>query len=242
MSDEQTPKPEAAATQVAKAPEPSGRSLVEHPHRPRGPTLTRRLTLSGLLFLLCALIGVLSTHGRLRAVDEGLARRLPDLYHPVVTFLLSLITYLGDWRFVGGLIVVAGAVLWRRGRWAWAAALAFSAGGAGLLDKAVKVLVARPRPPSPLHLETGYSFPSGHVMVAVGFYGMCAWLVLGSGLSRRVKAWAVAAAVLVTVLVGVSRVYLGVHWLSDVLGAYAAGTAWLTLCETVLRPTLRPGG
>ena len=71
-------------------------------------------------------------------------------------------------------------------------------------------------------------------MVSAGFCGMCAWLVLRSQWSRRHKAASVVGLVLIALLVGASRVYLGLHWLSDVLGGYAAGAAWLALCIAAL--------
>jgi hypothetical protein len=104
-----------------------------------------------------------------------------------------------------------------------------SIGGVSLLRFIVGQLVERPRPASPLGLGpfTGPSFPSGHTVKAVAAYGMLAALYSRATRSwaRRVGVW--MGALIVALVVGFTRLYLGAHWLTDVLGAYALGTAWL---------------
>lgn len=109
--------------------------------------------------------------------------------------------------------------------------------GGQVLSSLLKVGVDRPRPELVSHLvnETSLSFPSGHAMLSAVTY-----LTLGSLASRflhgRVtKTYVLGLAVLTTVLVGISRVYLGVHWPSDVLAGWCAGFAWAMLCWLVAR-------
>lgn len=208
----------------------------EEPLPPRrgAGRLLAGLGVSGGLFLLFVLIGWLSADGPLREADEALGNWLVSGYRPVVVLFLSLVTELGGWQLLGGVVAIAGILLWRKGRLPSVVALALTAGGAALVNELLKWVVARPRPPAPLESASGYSFPSGHVMMAVGFYGMCAWFAVRGQLSRTSKALVLIGAVIVTVLVGVSRVYLRAHWLSDALGGYAAGGAWLALCITAL--------
>jgi undecaprenyl-diphosphatase len=115
--------------------------------------------------------------------------------------------------------------------------------GSVVLYDTVKVLVARPRPPvgQMVTSYSGYAFPSGHATQAVAFYGMLAALVAVNTPSWAAKVAAWASAVGIWGLVGFSRLYLGVHWLTDVLGGFALGGLWLfallLLARTV--PALR---
>jgi membrane-associated phospholipid phosphatase len=111
--------------------------------------------------------------------------------------------------------------------------LAVSVTGAGILDWAIKLAVGRQRPPASLvHVarhNADYSFPSGHVLSYVALYGFLlafAWLRVKQPVVRLLIAAPCAALVL---LIGPSRVYLGAHWASDVLGAYLLGAVWLSV-------------
>ena len=101
--------------------------------------------------------------------------------------------------------------------------------GAVVLHELVKALVARPRPPAvdDLAHATGDAFPSGHTTQAVVAWGMLAFLLLRA--YPRWARWLVTGATLLVLLVGASRIYLGAHWLTDVLGGLALGGAWLAV-------------
>ncbi len=128
--------------------------------------------------------------------------------------------------------LVAAAVcilLFRRRQLADAALLPAALAGAELLNLALKVSFHRARPEvSFVHLDT-YSYPSGHVMVAAAVYGAFGYLLWGRVDSRRRRLSIAAAMLAIVVLISVSRLYLGVHYLSDVLGGLAAGTSWLAV-------------
>ena len=95
----------------------------------------------------------------------------------------------------------------------------------------VKALVGRPRPPSALALGTygGMAFPSGHALQATAVWGMLAVLTAASVARRRTKVLVWCAGAAVALGVGASRVYLGAHWLTDVMGGWALGGLWLTV-------------
>jgi membrane-associated phospholipid phosphatase len=130
------------------------------------------------------------------------------------------------------LIVVVGAlaaVFVRRGRVNDAAVLVAALGGAGVINALLKLVFQRPRPElAYIHLET-YSFPSGHAAVATATYTTLAFvLARRSGRARTIAI--AAAAILLIALVGFSRLYLGVHYLSDVMAGTSFGLAWASLC------------
>ena len=157
--------------------------------------------------------------------DATVMLGIHTLSRPWLDKLSWLITQTG-----GPLIVlpVAGTAAWfwrhAQQKVTWLVLASF--GGALLLNTLLKLLFARPRPNvfPPLTTETSYSFPSGHAMAAVAVYGLLALL-----LWRRAKrGWAVLAGAWVP-LVALSRVYLGVHYPSDVLASLALGTIWLII-------------
>ncbi|HEV7477705.1 MAG TPA: phosphatase PAP2 family protein [Burkholderiales bacterium] len=135
-----------------------------------------------------------------------------------------------------GLITAASVVYLLMMRKRNAAVLVAAAVGGGILLSALfKAGFDRPRPDLVSHLSQVYttSFPSGHSMMSA-----VAYLTLGALLAqlhkgRAVQAFILAVAILITVLVGLSRVYLGVHWPTDVLAGWAAGAAWACLCWLV---------
>ena len=116
----------------------------------------------------------------------------------------------------------------RRRRWQPLALLAAAVAGAVSLYNIVKPLTGRPRPPPAIWIGhySGAAFPSGHAAQSVAFYAMLA-IVLGAGRSPRAKTVLWSAAALVVLAVGGSRIYLGAHWLTDVLGGYALGACWV---------------
>jgi undecaprenyl-diphosphatase len=113
-------------------------------------------------------------------------------------------------------------------------------GGGQILSSLLKLGIDRPRPELVPHLAEvqTLSFPSGHAMMAAATYLTLGSLLAGIAPGRATKSYVLAVAVLITLMVGLSRIYLGVHWPSDVLAGWCAGFAWATLCWLVARPFL----
>ncbi len=109
--------------------------------------------------------------------------------------------------------------------------------GALILNQAIKFLIQRPRPDGfRLATETGYSFPSGHSMISMAFYGLLIWMIWKhekNNILRHVRCWLF---VIIIVMVGVSRVYLGVHYASDVIGGFCASVLWLAFFTKIVAP------
>lgn len=128
-------------------------------------------------------------------------------------------------------MAVSGALAARGQYHAIGLLLAASAGGL-LLNELLKLLFARPRPDAAFHLTDvrSLSFPSGHAMLSAIIYLTLAAFLARLVRSRRLKLYVVGVAFLLSFLVGSTRVYLGVHYASDVLAGWSAGLAWALVC------------
>jgi len=168
------------------------------------------------------------------------------LDHPVAAFVaahrtgtltavMRMASSAGGPAVLGVVTVAVGVmlgILWHR--WAPVLVAGVTVAGNGVLTLALKQAIARPRPPlsGALAAADGYAFPSGHAAAAAAAFGVLAFLCAGPLRARaaRVTMWAGAA--MLTALVGISRVYLGVHWTTDVLGGWAFGVLWLAVVVT----------
>ena len=155
---------------------------------------------------------------------------------PHLTAVFVFITALGSTVLVISVTVIVGLyLLWRKQTY-WLAAVWLSVFGGILLNKFLKYIFHRPRPhfDDPILALTSYSFPSGHTMAATVLYGALAALLVTKLKRRSFRALIILIAMLLITSVGFSRMYLGAHYLSDVLGAIAEGLAWLSLSLTVV--------
>ncbi|HEV2890828.1 MAG TPA: phosphatase PAP2 family protein [Frankiaceae bacterium] len=195
-----------------------------------------RLTLFAAALLLVAvpfgiLLDQVVRNGPLLAVDQGVAER----FHGVVARNAPVRVAARAVTLVGSpptLYVVAGlAIVYvlRHGRRRLALYLAVTGVLGGVIDTVVKVLVDRPRPvfDEPIAHAFGKSFPSGHSMSSTVVYGAVLLAFLPALRRRGVARPAVAGTVAIVVLVALSRLALGVHYLSDVVGGVTLGAAWL---------------
>lgn len=107
--------------------------------------------------------------------------------------------------------------------------------GEFLIVDILKRLIHSARPLNGIIPETGFSFPSGHATAAAVFCGLLTYLIWKHFKSRNWRILSVVFLVSISLLVGFSRIYLNVHWLSDVLGAYSLGMFWLTFCVLAFR-------
>lgn len=186
------------------------------------------LVASGLFVLLALLVG--SSASWLLRVDHAVADRLHRfaLAHRGFSSAMRIVSDCGSsaaWWIV--LVPVFGWLVYRRLP-RLAVFVAVTALGSSLLNRLIKWLVGRPRPqlPDPVAVAAGKSFPSGHSQAAIVCYGVLLVVFLPA-VAPRLRPWLVALAGLLVALIGFSRIALGVHYLSDVIGAYLIGTVWL---------------
>jgi membrane-associated phospholipid phosphatase len=155
---------------------------------------------------------------------------------PRLTAAMFAVTYLGSTQVVSSIAAAFGLYFISRRRLYWLAALLSSVFGGMLLNKLLKYAVHRPRPffDNPLLTLTSYSFPSGHTMMATTLYAVIATYLFAKTPELRLRVPIILGASLIILSVGFSRIYLGAHYLSDVIAAMAEGLAWLSLCLTVI--------
>ena len=160
---------------------------------------------------------------------------------PGFTMLLRAVTAGASPVGLGILVAVVAAVLFFRKHRASAAFIAVSAGGGALLNLELKSLFARARPEaaSAIAAATGYSFPSGHAMGSFIVFGSIAYIVMRQPYRWKWKSAWLALLVTAVLLVGVSRVYLGVHWVSDIAAGWSAGAVWLATATVAFETLLR---
>lgn len=174
-------------------------------------------------------------------VDIALAEALHVASTPGTTQVLESVTRLGGgWMVAGAGAVVGLGLLWRR-RFVLAAGWTIALIGAGALNRTLKALYERPRPSftEPLIVADGWSFPSGHAMGTFVLVGMASYLGwrLARTTPRRLAIVSLASSW--AVVMGFTRIYLGAHYLSDVVAGYAAGIVWLAACISGLEIALR---
>lgn len=179
--------------------------------------------------------------GETRPFDTAvlLAMRTGDTHDPIgpawLEFAARDVSALGGFTVLTLLTVLAGGFLVITKKYVDALVLLAAVLGATALSESLKLGYARPRPDLVAHaVETlGSSFPSGHATLSAATYLTIGALLAHAQDRRRVKTYIHVTAILLALLIGVSRVYLGVHWPTDVLAGWCIGAAWSVLCVTL---------
>lgn len=167
----------------------------------------------------------------LNAVRDVAAQRTATL-----TDLARVVTWAGSAFLLVPLALIACLAFVRAGLRQEALAVALSLGGAILISGTVKLLVSRPRPPvEHLQAVTGSSFPSGHATQASAFWVSLVFAIPAAGASQKLTRVAAGLALLLVLAVAASRVYLGVHYPSDVVAGMLLGTGWATYVARCFR-------
>lgn len=233
QQDHQAKLPEAAGAVAGQI-----QQEVQTARRPWYHVLRQARFLLGVYLIMLALFSVLAFWVHVQPVlpvDIAITKEFQENQSPWLRTFMIAVSYLGNtaWLFVG-LIVLAVVAFWAFRLRLEAVIIAGVCITSSLLNLAIKLLIDRPRPTSSvvtiLQHATGNSFPSGHVMSYMAFWGLL--FSLDIMVFKGNRWWRIALLVisgLFVVLVGPSRIYLGDHWASDVLGAYLLEGLWLWL-------------
>ena len=174
-------------------------------------------------------------------IDRGIALWFHEHLTPTFVSVLRGITEFGSSEWIAIVLSISVLFFIFKRWWPSLVTLVVAVPGGMLLNELVKILVHRHRPFEEGWMVdwSGYSFASGHTIGATLLYGQIALFLIPLIKSRRGRALLFSAATLVIVLVGFSRIALGAHYLTDVLGGMFFGLMWLTVCLFALRPLQR---
>jgi undecaprenyl-diphosphatase len=200
------------------------------------PSLVRGLTVPVLAAVLFAWIAVTALQPRVSPVDLAIRGAVHSIASAPLTAAMKVVTQLGGGWFLWplGTVVVLCLLFLKRGfDAAW---FAYAVLGANLIDQAMKLFFQRPRPEPFFGYDKpdSYSFPSGHSFVSFCFYLTLAEVLIRPAwpLAGRLTGW--SAAVLLVLSIGFSRIYLGVHYPTDVMGGYAGALVWISFVRSVI--------
>jgi undecaprenyl-diphosphatase len=222
----------AAGRRHARETVPSARRVTPGGYLTLHVAIGFALSLVALALFATLTEGVLLERGTLAHFDAALLATLHQTAIPAAVAVANVVSLLGSVPVMSALGIAVAVVLAMRRRRLLLAGWAVALMGSALLTSLLKVLVHRPPPrlvfANPLMTANAtWSFPSGHVLGALVAYGLVAYLLTRTIASHRWQVAVVAAALAVIIAIGLARLYLGVHYFSDVMAGYAAGAVWL---------------
>lgn len=180
---------------------------------------------------------------RMVRIDEAATRWIAQRRGDPLNDAMQVVTRLADPWLVAAVVIFTAAALIARRQHGAALFVAASSVGTALLVRIVKAAIGRPRPDGAVITVTGSSFPSGHAAQSIALYGAVALLVANVVQTRSRRLAVLATAALVVLSVGISRVVLGVHWLSDVIAGWVLAAGWLAMLLAGRRAReITPGG
>lgn len=196
----------------------------------------RKIIFEVFLVLLTLSIGILTVLAKLYSyfpIDLIVTKTIQNYQASWFDSLMRFLTFLGNANMEIAQTTFGPLIFLILKQYKISLYLAISTVGAVIISETVKTIVSRVRPdPLLIHQVSHYirndSFPSGHVLFYLGFYGFLFYLVF-THLHKFLRAFLLSVLGLLIILIGPSRIYLGAHWFSDVLGAYLIGLLWLII-------------
>lgn len=192
--------------------------------------LAKNIACTLVLFILLASLATAVSTGSMSDLDSLVRNGVHQGESPALTAFMSALTHLGSVSVLAVLSVIGFAGFRMSGRRGSASALAWAMGGAVLLENGLKYAFqrARPEPFFGIVAPETYSFPSGHALFSACFYGAIAWVLAAEVGSRLARTAIWTGAIALIAAIGFSRVYLGVHYPTDVLGGYLTAAFWIS--------------
>jgi undecaprenyl-diphosphatase len=186
------------------------------------------------LSLICFLL-ITFLKSSFAAVDANVNSWSASIQSASFTQIAEMINYSFDTTSLLAVSILIAAYLFYKNHKNDALLLAVAMLGNAVIVTIVKLLVHSPRPLNGIITEQGLSFPSGHVMSAMVLFGLLTYFAWKHWKSSRAKILSILLFTAVALVVGFDRIYLNVHWFSDVLGAYSLGVFWLTFSILVFQ-------
>ena len=147
------------------------------------------------------------------------------------TSFFKFITRIGDWYVIVGIIILS-LIFFKK----YFKVITTNAVFITLVNQILKIIIQRPRPSDfQIISVSGYSFPSGHAMISTAFYGFVFYLIYKSNLSNKYKVLFGMIILILVILICISRVYLGVHYLTDVIAGSSLAVLYLTVYTYLLK-------
>lgn len=184
-------------------------------------------------FVLFLLLLVLYLSNNLNIIDTVIYNNIIKFKTTTLTNFMKIITFFASTKFIFCLVIIFFIISLFKKK------IPFIINGLiigeTLLNNIIKIIVKRDRPTLiNLVTETSYSFPSGHTMAAVVFYGFLIYLILKSNINKPIKILSISVLSIIIILIMVSRIYLGVHYFSDVLAGMFLSISYLLTMITIL--------
>lgn len=201
------------------------------------------LILSGALlcfvFITVNVIGSLNT-GEPLAVDTVIREGILGLRCRILNVIMTIITYMGNSETI--IFICIALLFFKKTRTELGVPLTVTISLSSILHTAIKLAVQRPRPPVTDFIisQGGYSFPSGHSCSALVFYGLFAYLIIHMPVDKTVGKVAAVCGIALAAAIGFSRIYVGVHYPTDVLGGWSLGIVVLTTAITIIEWLKKP--
>lgn len=193
------------------------------------------IAIVGAMWIFVELVDLAVTETELYHVDRQIQVLMSGLLTPSVVEYVAFVTDLGGTKgtVIGVLLVGIPLLLTRR--WWSLFGLLFTTAGGGIVLWGLKLFFQRARPAESFIEVGGFAFPSGHAFAAMAFFGYLVYLAFRHFRHDVLRIAVTVFSLIMILLIGSSRVFLNVHWLTDVVGGYVAGFAWLILSILIIR-------
>jgi len=175
--------------------------------------------------------------GHASLIDDPIRNAVISTRSDWLTPIMKVITYMGNWQTITVICLILLA--FRKTRLTYGVPLSIGALFVSLANKGIKAIVMRPRPDQAMFLieQGGWSFPSGHSITSMFFYGMAIWLIRRNVTDHRLADILTVLLAIPMILIGVSRVYLGVHYPTDVLAGWCLGVLVVVAMAEIIKRT-----
>lgn len=193
-----------------------------------------------LIFLFFGILGGILKSGTVAGTDVRVENLIFIFRNPFFLSLFTWVSLLGAWYVVIVFALLLSVFLWLWNKRGYIFLLWITLAGSQLFASLSKMALHRTRPATAFYLLDSYSFPSGHTVIATAFYGFLVYVIWKTSNSWNKKVNALFLGLIIALSVGFSRLYLGVHYLSDVAAGYLLGFFWLVFSVNIFRWIFRP--